>query len=219
MSSIYLPMEQFESPMDIREAILSSAEARIRAGGYHACSFREIASDVGIKSASVHYYFPTKAELGAALVARYQARFLAEIGSPDDQRGLAAKLNAMRSAFRDGLARGDGMCLCGVLATEMRSLPSPVTGATQHYFIACNDWLHHVFARAHIEQPERKALQVTALLQGAMLQAIALEDVGAFDAALEAYPDLQGRVGSKRKPAPRRQRGSAKRRREEIASN
>ena len=196
--------------MDIREAILNSAEARIRAGGYHACSFREIASDVGVKSASVHYYFPTKAELGAALVARYQARVLVEIGSPDDERDPVAKLNAMRSAFRNGLARGDGMCLCGVLATEMRGLPSPVAGVTKHYFIACNDWLCRAFARAHIEQPERKAVQITALLQGAMLQAIALEDVIAFDAALEAYPDLRGRVSAKGKPVPRQQRTPAK---------
>ena len=205
--------------MDIREAILNSAEARVRAGGYHACSFREIASDVGVKSASVHYYFPTKAELGAALAARYQARMLVEIGSPDDERDLAAKLNAMRGAFRNGLARGDGMCLGGVLATEMRSLPSPVAGATQHYFMACNDWLRRAFARAHIERPERKALHVTALLQGAMLQAIALQDIKAFDAALEHYPDLQCQAGSKRKSAQRQQRTPAKRRREEIASS
>jgi hypothetical protein len=52
-----------------------------------------------------------------------------------------------------------------------------------------------------------------------MLQAIALEDINAFDAALEPYPDLQGRISAKRKPAPRRQRTPAKRRREEIASN
>jgi TetR/AcrR family transcriptional repressor of nem operon len=219
MSSTYLPIDQFENRMDIREAILNSAEARIRTGGYHACSFREIASDVGVKSASVHYYFPTKAELGAALVARYQARVLAEIGSPEDERDLAAKLDAMRGAFRNGLARGDGMCLCGILATEMRSLPSPVAGATQHYFIACNDWLRRAFARAHIEQPERKALQITALLQGAMLQAIALEDVKAFDAALEPYLDLRGRVGAKRKSAPRQQRTPVKKHQEDIASN
>jgi len=49
----------------------------MRAGGFHACSFREIATDVGIKSASVHHHFPAKADLGAALVARYTARVLA----------------------------------------------------------------------------------------------------------------------------------------------
>ena len=58
---------------------------------------------------------------------------------------------------------------CGPVA-ERR----PVAGATQHYFVACNDWLRRALVHSQIEQPERKAIQITALLQGAMLQAIAL---------------------------------------------
>src|SRR5208282_5752364 len=128
--------------MDAREAILDSAEKRMRKGGFHACSFREIADDVGIKSASVHYHFKTKAALAASLVARYEAKVLGAIGDPEDGRELAA----MRAAFRSGLKRGDGMCLGGVLASETRSLPSPVGVATRHYFDACNDWLARAFA-------------------------------------------------------------------------
>jgi TetR/AcrR family transcriptional regulator, transcriptional repressor for nem operon len=185
--------------MDIREAILDSAEKRMRKGGFHACSFREIANDVGIKSASVHYHFGTKVALGEALVTRYEAKVLEAIGDPEDARDLAAKLEAMRAAFRSGLRRGDGMCLGGVLATETRSLPSPVGTATRRYFSACNDWLARALACARIAEPRRKALQLTALLQGAMLQAIALVDLAAFDEATErlfdrpegsAYPPL-----------------------------
>lgn len=175
--------------MDVREAILQSAEARMRAGGFHACSFREIASDVGIKSASVYYYFATKAELGAAMVARYEERVLAIIGGPEDERDVAAKLDGMRSAFRAGLVRGDGMCLCGVLATQVHSVPPLVAAATRHYFTACNEWLCRVFVYGGIEGPCQKAFHFTALLQGAMLQAIALDDVTAFDAALEEFYD------------------------------
>jgi len=170
--------------LDIREAILDSAEARMRAGGFHACSFREIAGDVGIKSASVHYHFPTKAKLGAALVTRYEARVLALFGDPDDRRDLADKLDCVRNVFRTGLRQGNGMCLCGVLATEMRSLPSAVAEATRHYFVACNDWLRRAFAHARVQHPERRALHITALLQGAMLQAVSLDDPAAFDTAL-----------------------------------
>jgi TetR/AcrR family transcriptional repressor of nem operon len=43
----------------------------VQARGYNALSFREIAKDVGIKSASIHYYFPTKGDLGVALAKRY----------------------------------------------------------------------------------------------------------------------------------------------------
>ena len=178
--------------MDVREAILDSAEKRMRKGGFHACSFREIADDVGIKSASVHYHFRTKADLAASLVVRYEAKVLEAIGDPEDERDLASKLEAMRAVFRSGLMRGDGMCLGGVLATETRSLPSPVGTATRHYFAACNNWLTRAFACAQVAEPRRKTLRLTALLQGAMLQAIALGDASAFDEAVEGLLDTGG---------------------------
>lgn len=173
--------------MDVREAILKSAEARMRVGGFHGTSFREIAGDVGIKSASVHYHFASKAELGAAMTARYEAKVLAAIGAPDDGRDLAAKLDRMRAVSRAGLARGDGMCLCGILAAETHSLPPLVVAATRHYFAACNEWIRQALACAGVEQASRKAFRLTALLQGAMLQAIAFDDVSVFDAALEGF--------------------------------
>jgi len=171
--------------MDIKDAILDSAEARIRAGGFHACSFREIASDVGIKSASVHYHFATKAELGAELVARYQKRLLALLGPPDDERELAAKIDAMRAIFLSSLKRGEGMCLCGILAAEGRSLPPPVTNAARGYFIACNEWLARAFGKAGVAESKRRAMEVTALFQGAMLQAVSLDDTGTFEKAVK----------------------------------
>ncbi len=57
--------------MSKKEAILNAAENKARLGGYNNFSFRELANEVGIKSASVHYHFPTKADLGAELVKRY----------------------------------------------------------------------------------------------------------------------------------------------------
>src|SRR5271154_3868976 len=103
----YLPIDKKRiregANMNVREAILNSAERRMRKGGFHACSFREIADDVGIKSASVHYHFRTKTVLAAALVARYEASVLRAIGDPEDERKLSVKLDAMRAAFRGGL--------------------------------------------------------------------------------------------------------------------
>ena len=104
--------------MDVKNAILDAAEKRMREGGFHACSFREIANDVGIRSASVHHHFRTKTDLAASLVARYETKVLKAIGDPEDERDLTSKLAAMRAAFRTGLKRGDGMCLGGVFATE-----------------------------------------------------------------------------------------------------
>lgn len=163
----------------------------MRVGGFHACSFREIAADVGIKSASVHHHFPTKADLGAALVARYTARVLAMFGDAADSRSLPQKLEDMRAIFRASVAHGDGMCLGGALASETSSLPAPVAAATRHFFMTCNDWLRQAFAGADEPRPEQRALQVTAILQGAMLQALSLGDVRAFELATEDV----GRMG------------------------
>src|SRR5690348_18498506 len=56
---------------DVKTAIMDAAEQRMQLGGFGGFSFREIAADVGIKSSSVHYHFPTKEDLAAAVIRRW----------------------------------------------------------------------------------------------------------------------------------------------------
>ncbi len=65
--------------MSKKEELLKVAENKVRKGGYNNFSFREIANEVGIKSASVHYHFPTKADLGAELAHQYTDAFFSGI--------------------------------------------------------------------------------------------------------------------------------------------
>ena len=62
---------------DTKERILEAARLTVQDLGYSGLSFRELAKDVGIKSASIHYYFATKGELGGALASRYTATYAA----------------------------------------------------------------------------------------------------------------------------------------------
>jgi TetR/AcrR family transcriptional repressor of nem operon len=57
--------------MDTREQIMALGRSTVQAHGYGGLSFRELAKAIGIKSASIHYHFPAKADLGAALVQAY----------------------------------------------------------------------------------------------------------------------------------------------------
>ena len=50
-----------------REAILEAAKRTAQAHGYSGLNFRELGAEVGIKGASIHYHFPTKADLGSAV--------------------------------------------------------------------------------------------------------------------------------------------------------
>jgi TetR/AcrR family transcriptional regulator, transcriptional repressor for nem operon len=188
----------------IRDAILSSAEARMRRGGFHGFSFRDLAADVGIKSASVHYHFPTKADLAVSLMRNYQEQMLAAFGDPEDGRTLADKLGAVRDAYANKLSKA-GICLCGILAAEHAGLPEPVGEALRDYFAACRNWLISAFVKSGIREPEKRVLVFSSAVQGALLMSHALGEPTLFNHVAEEAIRAQEQSGVRK--------GSAKGRR------
>src|ERR1700722_5492624 len=167
----------------MRDVILKAAEARMRRGGFHGLSFRDLAADVGIKSASVHYYFPTKTDLGVILMKTYHEEMLAAFGDAMNPRPLTAKLGAMRDAYVKRLSRKPGVCLCGVLAAECAGLPQPVGETLRDYFLACRAWLISAFVKSKAVDPEKRAFAFSVTLQGALLMSNAMTDATLFERA------------------------------------
>ncbi len=58
-----------------REKIIELGENLIRTRGYSAFSYQDISSELGIKNAAVHYYFPSKKNLGTSIVKTNIQRF------------------------------------------------------------------------------------------------------------------------------------------------
>jgi AcrR family transcriptional regulator len=58
-----------------RENILELGESLIRSKGYNAFSYLDISSELGIKNAAIHYYFPLKENLGTSIVKTNVQRF------------------------------------------------------------------------------------------------------------------------------------------------
>src|ERR1041384_5544610 len=98
---------------DMTAAIMGAAERRIRRGGFNGFSFREIAADVGVKSSSVHYHFPTKEKLAAAVVHRYTDE-VAELIDKELATGTDP-IKVWTRAFRGTLHSEERMCPCAVL--------------------------------------------------------------------------------------------------------
>src|SRR5690348_362807 len=119
---------------DTREIIMGCAKATVQAHGYGALSFRELAKSVGIKSASVHYYFPTKGDLGAALARRYtdEAGIFLN-GLLERGEDLSACMKAYAKNFRDALVNDNRMCLCGIMAAERDQLPAEVRAEVDRF--------------------------------------------------------------------------------------
>ena len=65
--------------------IMSTAQELIQNKGYNGFSFRDVADAVGIKSASIHYHFPTKSDLVKEIAANYRAAFQLALGEIDAQ--------------------------------------------------------------------------------------------------------------------------------------
>src|SRR3954447_4284875 len=106
-----------ETKLDMREALMTAGRATVQARGYNALSFRELAKEVGIKSASVHYHFPTKGDLGAALARRYTeegASYLNDLLATS--RDPSWCMDRYSEIFRSALANDNRMCLCGIMS-------------------------------------------------------------------------------------------------------
>src|SRR5215211_7209728 len=108
-------MVKTEVQPDTRTRILDVAEKLVQSRGFNAFSYADVATELGVTTATLHYHFAGKAELGLALIVRYSAGFAralecidAEIPSP------AERMEAYASLYSDVL-RERRLCLCGML--------------------------------------------------------------------------------------------------------
>lgn len=182
--------ENVNSMSNKAEQIMDEAENLARTHGYNAFSFRDLAAKVGIKSASVHYHFPTKADLGAALARRYTDRFIDALNQIIKPTDTAFEIiQKYGSAYHQALVEDGRMCLCGLFAAEVDSLPEPVAEEVQRFFDANIHWLKEVLRRdPHVrseEELETDATFILTLFQGAMLVGRTLNQPEAIQKVLE----------------------------------
>jgi TetR/AcrR family transcriptional regulator, transcriptional repressor for nem operon len=174
--------------LDKREEIMAAARAVAQSHGYNGLSFRELAKAVGVKSSSIHYHFPTKADLGAALARRYREDAKVTLGEPAEPYGALAHLIGN---FRAALERDNRMCLCGLMAAEYDDLPESVKVEVTGFADDIVAWLTQVLQRLDPSRA-RKAVQqqafaIYAAIAGAQLTARGRGDIAVFDSIIEGY--------------------------------
>ncbi|MBR0850477.1 TetR/AcrR family transcriptional regulator [Bradyrhizobium diazoefficiens] len=160
------------------EQILDLAETLIQTRGYSAFSYQDIADGLGIRKASIHYHFPSKTDLGMAVIDRYVARFgdaLAAIGEDETQSSLAM-LDFYVEPYVGFAGTPDRICLCGALAGEILALPPPLRSRVDGFFRSHQDWLTRILQRgtrngefALAAPPAKVARFIFSALQGALL--------------------------------------------------
>jgi TetR/AcrR family transcriptional regulator, transcriptional repressor for nem operon len=170
--------------------ILDIAERLVQVRGFNGFSYADVAAELQITTAALHYHFTGKPQLGLALIDRYAARFGAALDDLDARCATAPeRLRGYVGLYLDVLVKGR-MCLCGMLAAEYHTLPVPMRDSVLRFFDQNEGWLEGVLAQGAREgslrfsgPPLEAARLILASLEGALLVARSFEDPARFESA------------------------------------
>jgi TetR/AcrR family transcriptional regulator, transcriptional repressor for nem operon len=170
--------------------ILDVAEQLVQDRGFNGFSYADVAAELQITKPSLHYHFASKADLGAALIARYAARFTQALAAVDTSATDApAKLDGYARLYLQVLSQRR-MCLCGMLAAEYRTLPAAMQEAVIGFFDQNETWLQRVLEQGQADgnlqftgSARDTARMILSGLEGAMLVARPYGDITRFQAA------------------------------------
>jgi len=197
-------------PTAAATAILDVAEQLAQTRGYNGFSYADIAAQLGVTKASLHYHFPSKAELGRALIERYRALFGAALEAIDQQVEEPREKLQRYVGLYNSVLSNERMCLCGMLAAEYATLPAPMQEGLKSFFDANERWLTAVLEdglRAGMflfsEPANERARVLLGALEGAMLVARSYGDPHRFQAAAtHVLADLDASTHSKQRLTP-----------------
>ena len=171
---------------DIHQHILDTAESLIQTHGFNAFSFKDISALVGVKTSSIHYYFPTKADLGKAVIKQHIDMLCDELEQLN-QKNITCKKKL--ELFIDGIVTktylsNHKMCLGGMLASDVLTLPLIMQQEVRIFFQRLEEWVKQLLLEAltkkefHLSKKDIKneTLVIFSLLEGALLLARLYQD-------------------------------------------
>ncbi len=130
---------------DTKSKILNRAEDLFRQRSYSGFSYNDIAKPLGIKNAAIHYHFPSKGDLGVAIIQRYR-RLLARVTRRSPQNGEQARQQLeVLFEFESGLTTRDRrVCPLAVMATDYVNITPAMQSEGQQLVHEMTEWLTQV---------------------------------------------------------------------------
>jgi TetR/AcrR family transcriptional repressor of nem operon len=177
---------------DTPTRILDIAERLAQRRGFNGFSYADVAAELEITTASLHYHFAGKAELGRAMLARYAERFVDALVDIETRLSSAPERLLAYTELYTGVLRERRLCLCGMLAAEFQTLPKPMRDSVIHFFDENEHWLTRVLEEGqsagelqYSGSPLEAARMIVCGLEGAMLIARPYGDIARFQSAAD----------------------------------
>ena len=184
------------------QQILDVAQSMVRNRGYSAFSYADIAREIGIRKASIHYHFPSKEDLVKELVKRYRETLERKCQGIEQQKITPQEqFKRFVSLYRDGLEENQ-ICLCGMLTADFVVLNPEIQEELKIFFATAEYWLTRLLRRVReakvwqcTQSCESEAKSIIAMLQGAQLLARAADNSAeTFDKITGDF--FQGKIGN-----------------------
>lgn len=176
----------------VRDQLLEHASVLIRQRGYNGFSYRDLAELVGVKTSSIHYYFPAKDDLVLEVVRQYRERGQARLSAIDTSLSLVEQAQRYVQPLRNGIELNQ-ICLAGMLSAEVLALPDSIRTLLQAHFQMNEVWIANLLRRAEIERGEPYPVPPTALakvLYGAIQNGIITARMSGLTDRLDAAADM-----------------------------
>lgn len=130
--------------MTTRETIVDTADQLIRSNGFNAFSFKDISNKIGIKTASIHYHFPTKSDLGVATIKEQSKRF-EQLKVKLSTKSPLIKLEEFLSIYSQ-IKSQNKVCLVGSLATDLNTVDNNVKNELKDFVEIVLNWVTEILA-------------------------------------------------------------------------
>ncbi|MCR6639188.1 MAG: TetR/AcrR family transcriptional regulator [Sporocytophaga sp.] len=122
-----------------KESIVNIADDLIRRRGYNAFSYNDISKVLAVKNAAIHYHFPTKSDLGVAVIDLHIQKidhFIKGVAPLSEPEKVEAFLN-----IYEQIQINKKVCLVGTLATDWDTIDDKIQQKLIVFVNIVGDWL------------------------------------------------------------------------------
>ena len=158
-----------------KERIVELGRDYMQRIGYHSFNYKQIALELNIKNASIHHYYPSKEDLGLAVIEKDRQDFL-QIIQKVKKAPPMDKLEALFCAYDDYLKQGKKLCVISTFSSSFNEITERMQLATSQYSEIIASWLTTTFKEGlasgdfHFKTPvEEMVNHFMATLPGALL--------------------------------------------------
>lgn len=174
--------------------LLDVAEKKTQLLGFNGFSYKDLQNEVGIKTSSIHYYFPSKQDLACAMINRYTNRFDGYLQSISQSQPKGLKRLSQLADLFIGVVEEGKFCLCGMLASDFMSLEKSVVKKLRNYFDRVEKWIYEAIEIGKKQNEIKKEVNSVqsascffALLEGGMLMARTQQNTKPFKEAIKEF--------------------------------